>query len=303
MAGFLKVLLRNVLDGPSTDPFPLGETFTPDRFRGKVLINPELCMGCGICHHTCAAGAINITVRKDNSGYDFTVWHNSCCLCASCRHYCPTKAITLTTDWHNAHGQDEKFTWMEHKFIPYVPCETCGTPMRRLPMDVAKRIYVNNPDVEIEHIVKLCPQCRQMEDAMRTAAIVAKAEADAAAAAEESAKAAEAAPAAEAPKAPAPAPAPAPEVKEAEAARETNAEAPAPAEAPKQAKAPEAAAPQSVEAAPKAEAAPKVEAAPAQEAPKAPAAAETVTKPAAKPASKPAKAAPKGKKAAAKGKK
>ena len=35
MAGFLKVLFRNLLEGPSTDPFPLGETFTPARLRGR----------------------------------------------------------------------------------------------------------------------------------------------------------------------------------------------------------------------------------------------------------------------------
>lgn len=29
MAGFLKVLFRNLLEGPSTDLFPLGETFHP----------------------------------------------------------------------------------------------------------------------------------------------------------------------------------------------------------------------------------------------------------------------------------
>lgn len=178
MTGFLKVLLRNVLDGPSTDPFPFGETFTPQRFRGKVQLDPELCMGCGICRHTCAAGAINIKVRADNSGFDFTVWHNSCCLCASCRHYCPTKAITLTTDWHNAHRQKEKFDWLEHHVIPYVPCTACGTPMRRLPLQVAKRIYVNNPDVTIEAIVTLCPKCRQLKDAERTAALAAVAEAE-----------------------------------------------------------------------------------------------------------------------------
>ena len=179
MAGFLKVLLRNVLEGPSTDPFPLGETFTPKRFRGKVVLDPDLCMGCGICRHTCAAGAININVRNDMSGYDFTVWHNSCCLCASCRHYCPTKAITLTNDWHNAHEQGEKFTWMEQKFVPYLPCEGCGTPMRPLPLSVALRIYVNNPDIDPAHIIKLCPKCRQREDAQRIAALVAVAEADA----------------------------------------------------------------------------------------------------------------------------
>lgn len=167
MAGFLKVLFRNVLDGPSTDPFPVGETFTPARFRGKVKVDPELCMGCGICRHTCAAGAINITQREDQSGYDISVWHNSCCLCASCRHYCPTKAITLTTDWHNAHPQEEKFTWLEQQFVPYVPCTGCGTPMRRLSLEIARRIYVGNTDIDLEKIVTLCPKCRQLEDAIR----------------------------------------------------------------------------------------------------------------------------------------
>lgn len=171
MAGFLKVLLRNVLEGPSTDPFPLGETFTPARFRGKVRLDPTLCMGCGMCAHTCAAGAIKIKVRSDNSGYDFTVWHNSCCLCASCRLFCPTKAITLTNDWHNAHTQEEKFNWVEHHFVPYEPCTECGTLMRYVPLSVAKRIYVNNPDIVTEHVITLCPKCRQMEDAKRTAAL------------------------------------------------------------------------------------------------------------------------------------
>lgn len=172
MAGFLKVLLRNVLDGPSTDPFPLGETFTPQRFRGKVLLDEQSCMGCGICVHTCAAGAINITQRSDGSGYDFTVWHNSCCLCASCRHYCPVKAITLTTDWHNAHSQEEKFQWVEQKFIPYTPCANCGTPIRLLSRSMAEKIYINNKDVDIDHILGLCPACRQLEDAARVAALM-----------------------------------------------------------------------------------------------------------------------------------
>ena len=83
MAGFLKILFRNLLQGPSTDPFPLGETFTPERLRGRVKIDPNLCMGCGVCRHVCAAGAINIRQKPDNSGYTITVWQNSCCLCAS----------------------------------------------------------------------------------------------------------------------------------------------------------------------------------------------------------------------------
>ena len=167
MIKFLKVLVDNVVKGPSTDPFPLGETFTPERFRGKVTIDPELCMGCGMCRHVCAAGAINITVRSDSSGYDISVWHNSCCLCASCRQFCPTKAITLSNDWHNAHPQEDKFNWVEKKFIPYMHCSGCGSPMRLIPKHMLDGLYINNKDVDLEHIRGLCPTCRQIEDAKR----------------------------------------------------------------------------------------------------------------------------------------
>ncbi len=167
MAKFLKILARNLLQGPSTDPFPLGETFTPDRFRGKVTLDAERCMGCGICRHVCAAGAINITIRSDQSGYDFSVWHNSCCLCGQCRHYCPINAITLSQDWHNAHPQEQKFNWIEKKFVPYSSCTACGARMRLLPLDLVEKLYVNNKDIDPLHVRGLCPSCRQLEDAKR----------------------------------------------------------------------------------------------------------------------------------------
>ena len=100
---FLKILWDNLKKGPVTDAFPFGETYTPDRLRGRVEIDPALCVGCGTCVHVCAAGAINISKFEDGSGFEITVWRNSCCLCAQCRHYCPTKAVTLTNDWHSAH--------------------------------------------------------------------------------------------------------------------------------------------------------------------------------------------------------
>ncbi len=167
MANFLKILAKNVLKGPSTDPFPLGETFTPERFRGKVVLDAERCMGCGICRYVCAAGAINISVRPDQSGYDFSVWHNSCCLCGQCRHFCPVHAIHLSQDWHNAHVQEEKFTWIEKKFVPYIQCTGCGASMRPLPIDMLKTLYKYNTDIDPEHIHTLCPDCRQVEDAKR----------------------------------------------------------------------------------------------------------------------------------------
>ena len=167
MAGFLKVLFRNLLDGPSTDPFPLGPTFTPERLRGKVVIDPDLCMGCGVCRHVCTAGAIDIRPKEDNSGYSITVWRDSCCLCASCRHYCPTGAMSITNDWHLVHPESEKYEMLEQHTIDYVPCKHCGTLIRPIPLKLAECIYAHNAEISPEEIRLLCPKCRQLEDAKR----------------------------------------------------------------------------------------------------------------------------------------
>ncbi len=170
MSGFLKVLFRNLLEGPSTDPFPLvPETFTPDRLRGRVVIDPDLCMGCGICKYVCVAGAINITKRED--GHTITVWHNACCRCAACRQYCPMKAISLLPDWHSAHPQEDKYKVIEQKSIAYQPCSVCGKMMRPLPEALVKKLYVNNPDIDPEHVRTTCPACRRLEDARRSAGL------------------------------------------------------------------------------------------------------------------------------------
>lgn len=166
MFKFLKVLVKNILQGPATEAFPLQPAKTPDRFRGRVTLNPDLCVGCGICSHVCSGDAIRIIPNEEKTGYHYTVWYNSCCLCGSCTYYCPTKAITMTNNWHNSHKQEDKFKMAEHHFIPYLKCDGCGAPIRLLPPHLATRIYAHSP-VDIEKIIRLCPSCRQIATAER----------------------------------------------------------------------------------------------------------------------------------------
>lgn len=160
---FLKVLWNNLRKGPVTDPFPFGETYTPERLRGKVHIDPSLCVGCGTCRHVCVAGAINIDKLKDGTGFEITVWQNTCCQCGQCRHYCPTKAITLTNDWHSAHRNKDKYTQIAKALVPYDYCASCGAKLRFLPPDVLKRIYAGHPEVDVDVISRLCPSCRRVD--------------------------------------------------------------------------------------------------------------------------------------------
>lgn len=163
---FLKILWDNLRKGPVTDAFPFGETYTPDRLRGRVEIDPALCVGCGTCVHVCAAGAINISKFEDGSGFEVTVWRNSCCLCAQCRHYCPTKAISVTNNWHGAHRATEKYTQITRAKVKYDYCAVCGAKMRVLPQDVLARIYAKHSEVDVDVISHLCPNCRRIDVAV-----------------------------------------------------------------------------------------------------------------------------------------
>lgn len=163
---FIKVLLDNIRKGPVTDAFPFGDTYTPERLRGRVEVDASRCVGCGTCQNVCVAGAINIARKADNSGFDITVWRNTCCLCGQCRHYCPTKAITLSPNWHNAHRNREKYTWLTRASVTYDACEQCGARMRFLPPSLVERIYAGHPEVNVRRVAHLCPHCRQLDTAV-----------------------------------------------------------------------------------------------------------------------------------------
>lgn len=167
MAGFLKVLLRNVLQGPSTDPYPFGPTFDPEGIRGKVVIDPDKCMGCGMCAYTCPGGAINIEKRDD--GHTITVYHNTCCKCANCQEYCPTGAITMCGDWHAAHAFEVQYDQYVQEKVAKERCPVCGNlrVRRPIPLELAQRLYAGKTDVDADHARQLCRACRQMEDAKR----------------------------------------------------------------------------------------------------------------------------------------
>ena len=166
MFKFLKVLVNNVHQGPVTEDFPLKPAHTPERYRGRVTVDPLKCVGCRVCRHVCSGRAIRIEDTKDGEGYEFTIWHNSCCMCGACHYYCPTGAIGQTQDWHSAHRQSEKYTWAEHRVIPYRPCAECGAHIRMLPAPIATRLFAHSP-LDMRSLMTLCPNCRKKATAKR----------------------------------------------------------------------------------------------------------------------------------------
>jgi ferredoxin len=156
MLPFLKIMFKNLLRGPSTDPFPFAPAPAPEALRGRAQFDPEKCILCGICRHVCAPGAIQLRVNEDGTGMHFVLWHNSCVFCGMCAHYCPTGALTMTGDWDMAHLGVEKFTNCASGFIHFGECSRCGAKIQPRPQAIFDKLGARHPDT-----FGLCPQCKR----------------------------------------------------------------------------------------------------------------------------------------------
>ena len=156
MLPFLKIMMRNLLKGPSTEPFPFGPAPVPERFRGRAEFDHTKCILCGICRHVCAAGAIQLRSDPENTGMEFILWHNSCIFCGMCASHCPTGALTMTSDWKLAHLGEQKFTFTESGFVPFSACVECGARIQPRPDVIVRRLGMRFPDR-----ILLCPKCKR----------------------------------------------------------------------------------------------------------------------------------------------
>ena len=156
MFPFLKIMVRNLMLGPATDPFPFAPAQTPENFRGCVEHDPHQCILCGICRHVCAPGAIQLRASEDGSGMQFVLWHNSCVFCGMCTHFCPTGALTMSTNWQLAHAGTDRFDMSIANFIPFGECAGCGAKIQPRPQVIVDKLGQRDPDRFL-----LCPECKR----------------------------------------------------------------------------------------------------------------------------------------------
>ncbi len=159
---FIRILFRNLTQGPSTDPFPFGATFTPKGLRGRIAFDAARCSGCRMCEHVCAGGAIRFDPTPE--GLQFTLWHNTCTFCGLCEHYCIPKAIHLTEDWHLAHRQEDKYRMIEQGTVAYQPCAECGVRFIPISAALVTRVY-GAGTAAVARLGRLCPDCRRKRSA------------------------------------------------------------------------------------------------------------------------------------------
>ncbi len=121
--------------GRVTLPYPFEPHDPEPGFRGKIVVDPDLCFGCGGCANVCPAGVILVQDRDQYTRRLEFQWAR-CTYCGRCEEVCPEGAITMSRQYETATNSADDMVLTLEVFMG--PCARCGrcfpppTPLDRL---------------------------------------------------------------------------------------------------------------------------------------------------------------------------
>jgi len=100
-------MLKRVLE-KALNPFTMKKPpEPPEGFRGKIIYEPEKCIGCGLCVRFCPSTTIKM--KPDRK---ITLHLTECCYCGTCEEICPGKCIHLTEDYTQVSTDKKTKEWI-----------------------------------------------------------------------------------------------------------------------------------------------------------------------------------------------
>ncbi|GHU88334.1 NADH-quinone oxidoreductase subunit I 1 [Clostridia bacterium] len=106
MFPMLKIVLKSLFQKPSTVAFPAKPVVNDELVRGRVEIEVEKCVFCGLCYNVCPTNAITL----DKPGKVWTIRRFDCIACGYCVEKCPKKCLRMSNTLPSAsadrHGKD-----------------------------------------------------------------------------------------------------------------------------------------------------------------------------------------------------
>ena len=85
--------LRNLFSKPATRLYPAEKRELPRGTRGRLVIDIQTCIFCGICQKKCPTDAL----RVEREAKRWSLDRLSCISCGYCVEVCPKKCLALET--------------------------------------------------------------------------------------------------------------------------------------------------------------------------------------------------------------
>lgn len=78
---------------PVTVRYPQEKLAAPERLRGHIFNDMDVCICCGMCARRCPAGALAV----DRKGGTWSIDPYACVVCGECIESCPKHCLTMDT--------------------------------------------------------------------------------------------------------------------------------------------------------------------------------------------------------------
>jgi formate hydrogenlyase subunit 6/NADH:ubiquinone oxidoreductase subunit I len=114
----VKEVLSNLFKKPATVMYPVEYRRPPQRFRGRLVWNDDLCIRCNMCERDCPADVLHFVRRdpemldkRDKPIEDMIAIMERCIYCGQCEWVCPKDAIRFEGVPEMAETQRQSFKW------------------------------------------------------------------------------------------------------------------------------------------------------------------------------------------------
>lgn len=128
----MSVTLRNFFRRGVTVGYPERRDVLPARFRGRLYLDPNICVGCRMCEEACPNGALLMVEGGEVEAPSGAIGQlraaprgpthiypsvdiAMCTYCGWCEDVCPTGAIRHTHDFELARYDREGFVYMPER--------------------------------------------------------------------------------------------------------------------------------------------------------------------------------------------
>jgi len=102
-------IFSNLLSKPSTRKYPYEKREPFAKARGKIDMDIDTCIFCGICSRKCPSGAIS--VNRNEKSWEIDPF--KCIICSECEEVCPKKSIRTDAEYKTSAYVKDKLKYVQ----------------------------------------------------------------------------------------------------------------------------------------------------------------------------------------------